>query len=309
MDLSSRDPQQLGIAKKLGDSPARRAHHGRMNVESTSTSDPRAVAFARLLSIVDRLRAPDGCPWDRKQTLESMAPHLIEEAHEVLDAVDRAEPEKVAEECGDVMMVIALICRIAEEAGRFDLARSAHAVSDKLVHRHPHVFGEVKADTAEQVLANWEAIKKAEREARQEDASALAGVPVSLPALQRAQRLCGKAVSAGFRWDSVAGAVAKVREEEHELSEALRASGLDRDASAPATPAQRAAVEHELGDLILASAFLAKYLDLDAEKLTREASRRFESRFRAMEGSLGAPVDRHTLSELMGAWQRAKASS
>lgn len=278
-----------------------------MNVESRSTSDPRAVAFARLLSIVDRLRAPDGCPWDRKQTIESMAPHLIEEAHEVLDAVDRAEPEKIAEECGDVMMVIALICRIAEEAGRFDLARSAHAVSDKLVHRHPHVFGEVKADTAEQVLANWEAIKKQERESKQEDASALAGVPVSLPALQRAQRLCGKAVSAGFRWNSVAGAVAKVREEQHELDEALRASGLDRDARAPATPTQRAAVEHELGDLILAAAFLAKYLDLDAEKLTRDASRRFERRFRSMEAGLTRPLAEHSLADLVAAWGATKS--
>lgn len=282
-------------------------HHGPMN--ATPTSDHRAIAFARLLSIVDRLRAPDGCPWDRKQTVESMAPHLVEEAHEVVDAVDGGDPAKIAEEAGDVMMVIALICRIAEEGDRFDLARSAHAVSDKLVHRHPHVFGEVKAETAEQVLANWEAIKKQEREAKQEDASALAGVPVSLPALQRAQRLCGKAVSAGFRWESVAGAVAKVREEQVELDQALRASGLDRDARAPATPVQRAAVEHELGDLILAAAFLAKYLDLDAEKLARDASRRFERRFRAMESSLAAPLERHSLTELMGAWERAKAQS
>jgi MazG family protein len=278
-----------------------------MSAEPRPELDRRAVAFARLLAIVDRLRAPDGCPWDRKQTIQTMAPHLVEEAHEVLDAVDGGDESKIAEECGDVMMVIALIARIGEESGHFDLARAAHAVSDKLVRRHPHVFGEVKAESAEQVLANWEAIKKAERQEKQEDASALAGVPVSLPALQRAQRLCGKAVSAGFKWDDVGGAVAKVREEQRELDAALRASGLDRDEKAPATPAQRAAVEHELGDVILAAAFLAKYLDLDAEKLTREASRRFERRFRSMESSLKRPIAEHSLTELMSAWERAKS--
>ncbi len=133
-------------------------------------------------------------------------------------------------------------------------------------------------------------------------------MPVSLPALQRAQRLCGKAVSAGFRWENVAGAVAKVREEQRELDEALRQSGLDRDEKAPATPAQRAAVEHELGDVILAAAFLAKYLDLDAEKLTREASRRFERRFRSMETGLKRPLAEHSLIELMSAWALAKST-
>jgi len=270
--------------------------------------DPRAVAIARLLSIVDRLRAPDGCPWDRKQTIESMAPHLVEEAHEVLDAVDKNIDDKIAEEAGDVMMTVALICRIAEEAGRFDIGRAANASSDKLIHRHPHVFGDVSVGSAEEVLTNWEAIKKREREGKEEDASALAGVPGSLPALQRAQRLCGKAVSAGFRWENVAGAVAKLREEQGELDQALRQSGLDQDAGAPASPAQRAAVEHELGDVILAAAFLAKYLDLDAEKLTRDASRRFERRFRSMESRMSSPLKDHSLSDLMSAWQLAKAS-
>lgn len=278
-----------------------------MNEAPGITTDPRALALARLLSIVDRLRAPDGCPWDKKQTLTSMAPHLVEEAHEALEAIETGSDAQIAEEAGDVMMVIALICRIAEEAGRFDMARSAHAISDKLIRRHPHVFGETKVDSADQVVVNWEAIKKSEREEKQEDASALAGVPVSLPALQRAQRICGKAMSAGFRWESVAGAVEKLREEQDELDEVLRDSGLDRDEKAPATPEQRARVEHELGDVILAAAYLAKYLDLDAEKLTREAIRRFETRFRSMEGALESPMKDHTLAELMMAWETAKS--
>jgi MazG family protein len=271
-----------------------------------AAADARAVAFARLLAIVDRLRAPDGCPWDRKQTIASMAPHLVEEAHEALEAVETGNDAQIAEETGDILMVVALICRIGEEAGRFDLARAADAVGDKLVRRHPHVFGDVQAGTAEQVLVNWEAIKKAEREGKKEDASALAGVPVALPALQRAQRMCGKAMSAGFRWEGVAGAVAKLREEQAELDEALRDSGLDRDAKRSVTPLQRARVEHELGDVMLAAAHLAQYLDVDAEKVAREAVRRFEQRFRSMESSMGRPMKECTLDEMLAAWKKAK---
>ncbi|MBK7875189.1 MAG: nucleoside triphosphate pyrophosphohydrolase [Planctomycetes bacterium] len=269
-------------------------------------ADPRVKAFARLVEIVDRLRAPDGCPWDRKQTVDTMAPHLVEEAHEAVEAIETKKDGATAEELGDLLMVVALIAKIAEEGGRFDLATVGRAVSDKLIRRHPHVFGEVHVDGAEQVLANWEAIKKQEREGKEEDASALAGVPTNLPALHRAARLCGKAVSAGFRWSDVGGAVEKLVEEQRELAEALAASGLDRDAKAPATKEQRAHVEHELGDVLLAAAFLAQYLDVDPERVGREAARRFEGRFRAMERALGRPMKDLPLVELVAAWQRAK---
>jgi MazG family protein len=272
-----------------------------------AAADPRAVAFARLLAIVDRLRAPEGCPWDRKQTIASMAPHLVEEAHEALEAVETGTDAHVAEEAGDILMVVALICRIGEESGRFDLARAANAVGDKLVRRHPHVFGEVQAGSADEVIVNWEAIKKSEREGKQEDASAVAGVPVALPALQRAQRICGKAMSAGFRWSSVEGAVAKLHEEQSELDEALGASGLDRDAAKDASPELRARVEHELGDVMLAAAHLAQYLGVDAEKVAREAVSRFEHRFRTMESSIGRPLTDCTLDQMLAAWQRAKS--
>jgi MazG family protein len=271
-----------------------------------AAADPRAVAFARLLAIVDRLREPDGCPWDRKQTVQSMAPHLVEEAHEALEAVETGSDAQIAEEAGDILMVVALVCRIGEESGRFDLARAADAVGDKLVRRHPHVFGDVQADSAEEVLVNWEAIKKAEREGKKEDASALAGVPVALPALQRAQRVCGKAMSAGFRWEGVEGAVAKLREEQGELEEALEASGLGRGAKHDVSPALRARVEHELGDVMLAAADLAQYLEMDAERVAREAVRRFEQRFRSMESAIGRPMKECTLDEMLAAWKRAK---
>ena len=254
-------------------------------------------ALARLVGIVDRLRAPDGCPWDRKQTLESMAPHLVEEAHEALEAIERASDADSAEELGDILMVVALICRIAQESSRFDLARAADAVSDKLVRRHPHVFGDVDASSAEQVLANWEAIKRAERSEKNVDSSAIAGVPVSLPALQRASRLCGKAVTAGFKWSSVQGARDKLAEELGELEEAL-----------DTTPQQNARIEHELGDVLLAAAFLATYLKLDPERLCRDAVRRFERRFRAMESSLDEPMSDLPLDALLAAWNEAKLS-
>ncbi|MBI5364627.1 MAG: nucleoside triphosphate pyrophosphohydrolase [Planctomycetes bacterium] len=268
--------------------------------------DPRVMAFARLVEIVDRLRAPDGCPWDRKQTVDSMAPHLVEEAHEAVEAIETKQDGATAEELGDLLMVVALIAKIAEEGGRFDLSVAGRAVCDKLIRRHPHVFGEVRVDGAEQVLANWEAIKKEERQGKEEDASALAGVPPNLPALHRAARMCGKAVSAGFRWSDVSGAVLKLDEERRELAEALAASGLDRDAKAPATRDQRAEVEHELGDVLLASAFLAQYLDIDPERACRASARRFEGRFRSMEGALGRPMKDLSLVELVAAWERAK---
>jgi MazG family protein len=233
--------------------------------------DARLQAVARLVGIVDRLRAPDGCPWDRKQTLESMAPHLVEEAHEALEAIERASDADSAEELGDILMVVALICRIAEQSSRFDLARAADAVSDKLVRRHPHVFGTVEASSAEQVLANWEAIKRAERSEKAVDASAIAGVPIALPALQRASRICSKAVSAGFRWSSVREAREKLVEEQRELDEALDAS-----------PQESARIEHELGDVLLAAAFLATYFCWIPLCVMPGAA---ERRFRAMNRS------------------------
>jgi len=281
----------------------------------TNATDPRLVSLGRLLAIVDRLRAPDGCPWDKKQTVESMAPFLVEEAHEALEAVESKGDGEITEEVGDVLMVACLIGRIGQDAGRFDIGRAAEAVSDKLVRRHPHVFGETQAgtgpDTADEVLVNWEAIKKDERKEKDTDASALAGVPVALPALQRADRMCGKAVSSGFRWTSVAGAIAKVFEEQEELRVALAEAGLDetRDTEGRPEGEALARIEHELGDVLLSSAFLASYLGLDPEKLCRQAVRRFEGRFRVMEAALeasGRPLSEQTLTELTGAWEAAK---
>jgi len=218
-------------------SPARTLHASETPAKS---DDPRVLAFARLLGVVDRLRGENGCPWDRKQTVATMAKYLVEESYEALEAVERKTDAEVAEECGDLLMVIALVARIAQEGGRFDMATVAQGVSDKLVRRHPHVFGETVAEDAETVLANWEAIKQEERRGKQEDSSALAGVPLALPALQRAARISSKAVSAGFKWPNAEGALAKVEEEQRELEYALEESGLLLDPKAVCTSAQRA---------------------------------------------------------------------
>jgi len=274
-----------------------------------AADDPRVAAFARLLGVVDRLRGENGCPWDKKQTVATMAKYLVEESYEALEAVERKTDADVSEECGDLLMVIALVARIAQEGQRFDMSTVAHGVSDKLVRRHPHVFGDVVAEDADTVLANWEAIKQQERAGKLEDASALAGVPLALPALQRAARISSKAVSAGFKWSNAEGALAKVEEEQRELEYALEESGLLLDPKAACTPAQRTAVEAEMGDVLLAAAFLASYLELDPESLCRAALARFEARFRAMEQDLPGPMKSQTLAVLMAAWERAKAAT
>jgi ATP diphosphatase len=268
--------------------------------------EARTDALRRLMAIVDRLRAPDGCPWDLKQTLASVAPHLVEEAHEVVEAAEAGADDHVVEEAGDLLMGIVLLARIAEQEGRFDLARVAEGVSEKLVRRHPHVFGEARADTADAAVANWEAIKRREREDRAVDASALAGVPVALPALQRAARLADKARAAGFRWTDPGGALDKVVEELRELGEAFEAADAAQAPTEELDAAQRARLEHELGDVLIATAFLGSYLRIDPERAARQALRRFERRFRALEQDLGRPLADCSLEQLLLAWQQVK---
>lgn len=262
--------------------------------EPRSTGDARLDAIARVLAIVDRLRASDGCPWDLEQTVASLAPSLVEEAHEAVEAIDQKDDRATTEELGDLLLVVTLIAKVAEQdGGRFDFAAVARAVGEKLVRRHPHVFGEVQVDSSAQALSNWEKIKEGERKDAKKDASALAGVPVALPALQRAARVSAKAVSAGFKWDDARGALAKVKEEVRELDEAFAGGVQER-------------IEAELGDVLLATAFLGSYLGLDPELATRTALRRFEARFRCMESKLGERLRTAELDEKMRAWEAAK---
>ncbi len=278
----------------------------RRPAQMAGAQDPRVLAFRELLGIVDRLREPDGCPWDRKQTEASMAPHAVEEAHELIEAIESGDAHEAAEEAGDLLLCVAMVCRIAQEAGRYDLARAAQLVNQKLVRRHPHVFAAVSVDSSEEVLSNWEEIKKVERQAKSQDASALAGVPRALPAMQRARRLSEKAIAAGFKWRTVRGAFDKVSEELNELREVLPDEALDAEYKPRLEPQTRKAIEHELGDLLMAAAFFGQYLGVDPEALTRSALRRFESRFRSMESTVEEPLSQAGLETMMSAWRAAK---
>lgn len=279
-----------------------------------AADDPRLQGLGRLIAVVDRLRAPDGCPWDLKQSVQSMAPSLIEEAYEAREAIDTGDEKGTSEELGDLLMVVVLIGRIAEDEGKFDLGRLAAGVAEKLIRRHPHVFASQKVEGEAEVLVNWEAIKRAEREAVEPGeegervVSALDGVPRALPALQRGSRIGDKAVAAGFRWEDAQGALSKLEEEFGELKEAFDAAGTPRGAKEllQAGAERKAELEHELGDLIASAIFFGNYLGLDAERVAADAVRRFEGRFRHMEAALGGTVGGKSLEELMAAWELAK---
>lgn len=256
----------------------------------------KRAALQRLVEIVARLRGPDGCPWDRKQTTETMAPFLLEEAHELVEAIERRDDDAVAEEIGDVVMVCFLIAQIGEDEGRFDLARSATHIADKLVRRHPHVFGDATFASRAELNRSWEAIKAQERREKGERTpSALDGVPGSLPALQRAYRLGEKAAAVGFEWPDLEGPTAKIHEELDELLEAVRDhdEGHDR-------------IRDELGDVLFSVVNLARHLRIDPESALRRTIERFTRRFRHVEANLGKPPTEATLDEMEQLWQQAK---
>jgi XTP/dITP diphosphohydrolase/tetrapyrrole methylase family protein/MazG family protein/ATP diphosphatase len=273
--------------------------------EPVDTNDPRVEAFRLLVGIVDRLREPDGCPWDKEQTLESMTPHLVEEAHELAEAIETDQDESVVGEAGDLLLNVLLVARIAQDDDRFDLTHVCEAICAKLIRRHPHVFGDAEAEDSAQVLNRWEQIKKAERTEADEDASALAGIPRGMPALLRAMRVSGKAVTAGFRWSDVSGSLDKLREELGELEAALPPEALSSLGSPDLEEEAWKSIDHELGDVLMAAAFLSSYLGRDPETLLKRALVRFDKRFRAMEADLDGNLQRD-LSMLLAAWNQVK---
>ena len=259
------------------------------------TERPTHPQLARLLEIVARLRAPDGCPWDREQTEKSMTRCLLEEAYEAVDAVQSGDSAAACEELGDVLMNVCMIAQIAAEAARYDIEQVAAGIADKLVRRHPHVFGDVQADDSEQVLANWEAIKRQEKGNQGGKTSALAGVPRDLPALLRATRIGEKAARTGFDWPDSSGPRAKLQEELEELDTALG----DGDAEAAA---------RELGDVLFSVVNMARHAGLDAETALRQTIDRFARRFAFVEDRLGDRMAAADLDEMEGLWEEAKAT-
>jgi tetrapyrrole methylase family protein/MazG family protein/ATP diphosphatase len=236
----------------------------------------------RLLDIMARLRDPEGgCPWDLEQSFESIAPYTIEEAYEVEDAIHRGDFAQLRDELGDLLLQVVFHAQMAREAGHFDFAGVVASICDKLVRRHPHVFGDARIDSARAQTDAWERQKAAER-ARDGARSVLDGVPLGLPALLRARKLISRASRAGFAWPEVEDAADKVAEEIAELRVEI-ATG------------DRARLEEELGDVLFAAASLAQRLDLDAESALRGASARFEDRLRRVESALAR--EERTLAE------------
>ena len=252
-----------------------------------------------LLEITRLLRAPGGCPWDMEQTHQSIRRNFLEETYETLDALDRDDPHAMCEELGDVLMQVALHAQMETERGRFTMADVVDGVAKKLVYRHPHVFGSAQADTSEEVLVNWEVLKRAEKGQRS-TADAIESVPHTLPALWRAEKISAKTAKAGFNWDSILGALGKLEEEARELRQAL-------EARVPAEAPH--GVREELGDLLFISAKVAQMSGVDPEEALHLACDKFERRFRRVEAAADKPLPEYTEQELVALWERAKEPS
>ncbi len=245
--------------------------------------------FEGLRGLVSTLRGPEGCPWDRVQTHASLRPFLLEEASETLAALDEGDPARLCEELGDLLLEVLLHVQIAEEAGEFALADVVGGIADKLVRRHPHVFGEVVAETPGAVVEQWERLKRDERAG----GSALDGVPPTLPALARAQALQRRAVRAGFAWETIEQAWAALDEELAELKAAR-------------TPEEQC---EEAGDVLFAAAELARRLEVDAEEALHSTCRGFQRIFQRMEAGLrdsGRRLEEMSLEEKLSRWESAK---
>jgi ATP diphosphatase len=260
--------------------------------------------IGRLIEIMARLRTPErGCPWDLAQTFETIAPYTIEEAYEVADAVARGDLDDLRDELGDLLLQVVFHARIAEEREAFDFGDVVQAISEKLLRRHPHVFGDMQAGSAHAVSGLWERIKAeevAERRARKgviDEGGALAGVPTALPALTRAVKLQAKASKVGFDWNDAAMVLAKIREETEEIAVELERDDVVR-------------AQAEVGDLLFAVANLARHLGVDAEDALRGANGKFARRFAGIERALAAAGKRpeqSTLAEMDALWDAVKA--
>ena len=253
-------------------------------------------SYEDFLEIMRLLRAPGGCPWDREQTHSSIRRNFLEETYEVLDAIDHDDASGMCEELGDVLMQVAFHAQIEAERGRFTMANVVDGVARKLVYRHPHVFGDVQADTSQQVLANWDVLKRREKGQRS-TADAVEAVPHTLPALWRAEKVQKKTAKVGFDWPDALSALDKLEEEIRELREAV-ASGRETDAAH--------GVREELGDVLFMAAKVAQMSGVDPEEALHCACDKFNRRFRYVEEHAGEPLSACGGEKLIALWQDAK---
>jgi len=249
-------------------------------------------SFSTLVEIIALLRSPEGCPWDRKQTHESLRKNLLEEAYEVLEAMDEANAAKLSEEFGDLLLQIVLHSQIAKDNGEFTVSDVIRKINQKLIHRHPHVFGDVKVNNAEEVTVNWEALKKQERK---KEASMLDGVPADMPALAYSQAIQGRVARVGFDWQEDSGVLEKMAEEIGEF----KAAGSQKQK------------EEEFGDILFTLANFARRQGIDLESALRKSNRRFYKRFSTMEEfcrNRGLDLSKLTFNEQNELWEEAKKS-
>lgn len=275
-------------------------------ISSAASGAAAEEELRRLLAVMARLRDPrDGCPWDRVQTFSSIAPYTVEEAYEVADAIARGDLRDLKEELGDLLLQVVFHARMAQEQDAFDFGDVVQGITEKLIRRHPHVFGDEHEHTAQAVEGLWERIKAEEKAARNGGRSegALAGVPVGLPALTRALKLQQKASKVGFDWNDIRAVLSKIREEADEIEAAF---GDDPAASLDTNNAAA-----EVGDLLFAAVNLARHLGADPEALLRQTNRKFERRFASIEQALaakGKTPQQAKLAEMDALWDEAKAN-
>jgi MazG family protein len=285
--------------------------------------------FERAVSIMAKLRGPGGCPWDREQTFDSIKPYTLEETYEVLEAIDNCDWDELPGELGDLLLQVLYYSQMAGEENRFSIDDVLDRLSNKLVDRHPHVFGDVTAETSAEVLRNWEALKAEEKKKRleagggksakeQKPESVLAGVSTAMPALLEAHKLSSRAAHVGFDWPEIGGLFDKLQEETTELKEELKhlsapaqsvATGIAGSGKPQVPEELRHRLEDELGDLFFVVVNIARYLSLDSESVLKKTNRKFRRRFQWMEEQLsasGRTPQQATIDELESLWQQAK---
>jgi len=260
-----------------------------------SAKNAQNDAFQRLVELMATLRGPNGCPWDRKQTPESLKPFLVEECYEAIDALEDGAPDKIRDELGDLLFQIIFHARIAEETGRFTINDVITAIDEKMIRRHPHVFGTEKLSTDKEVLANWEDIKKKEK-GHEDRKSILEGVPKELPSLLRAHRLQERAARVGFDWAHLNEALPKLDEEIAEFKESLKSEDAEK-------------IEEELGDVFFMLVNVSRFLGVNPDEALRKTIGKFIHRFRYIEEhaeQAGRSLNDMTLDEMETLWQEAK---
>ena len=261
------------------------------------------AGLERLLEIMARLRSDQGCPWDREQTHQSLKPCLIEETYEVVEAIDSGSPDKLAEELGDLLLQIVFHARLAEEAGQFTIGDVIAGITEKLIRRHPHVFGDLKVTGVSGVIENWDRIKKSEKP--EERKSVLDGVPKELPALMQAEKLQTKAARVGFDWGDLEGPLNKVKEEFAEFEELIRGD----EPPAPHSP-EWAKLEDEFGDILFALVNVGRFMKINPELALIKTNNKFIKRFKYLEkeaAGAGKDLETMTLAEMDRYWEEAKS--